>query len=297
MKKHKIDIIHCRSYIPAIIAYIIKKFLNIKYIFDIRGFWFDEKKDAKLILEKLYFFLKIFEKKIYRNADFIITLSRSSINYISKHLKVKREKIEYISCFTNLNNFKKNSKKIKKNIIFGYIGNVGLSYEFFKVIKFLNLFNRVNKNWKLIFANNYLKKSEKQKLFKNFQFKKKIQFLNIDFEKIGKIYNKINYGIYFLRKDFSKIASCPTKLGEMLASSTPVITNSKIGDIELYLTKSGNCGYLLNTLTPEKIKKLNKSLINNKKYYELKKNSRYVACKYFDQTKEINKYKKIYKRI
>ena len=49
VKKHNIQIIHCRSYIPAIIAYFIKKITKIKYIFDIRGLWFNEKLDAKLI--------------------------------------------------------------------------------------------------------------------------------------------------------------------------------------------------------------------------------------------------------
>ena len=40
--KQEIDIIHCRSYIPAIAGYIINKIYGHKYIFDMRGFWIDE---------------------------------------------------------------------------------------------------------------------------------------------------------------------------------------------------------------------------------------------------------------
>ena len=96
VKKHKIKIIHCRSYIPGIIAYYLKKFTGVKYIFDIRGFWFDEKKDANLIGAILYKTLKLIEKKLYINADFVITLSKKSINHINQNFKIKKEKVKNV---------------------------------------------------------------------------------------------------------------------------------------------------------------------------------------------------------
>ena len=235
VKKHKIEIIHCRSYIPGIIAYYIKKFTGVKYIFDIRGFWFDEKKDAKLISFILYKILKLIEKKIYTSADFVITLSKKSINHINQIFNVKKRKIEHVTCFTNLNKFTKNSKNLSKEIIFGYVGNIGLSYDFQKVLLFLKIYNKYNKNWKLIFINNYLNKREKSDLFKTFPHKSKIKIYSSEYKNINYMYKKINYGIYFLKNDFSKTASCPTKLGEMLGSGVPVITNGQIGDIEFFI--------------------------------------------------------------
>ena len=40
-----IKIIHARSYIPALFVFFLKKFMNFKFIFDMRGFWADEKVD------------------------------------------------------------------------------------------------------------------------------------------------------------------------------------------------------------------------------------------------------------
>ena len=56
------------------------------------------------------------------------------------------------------------------------------------------------------------------------------------------------------QNDFSKIASCPTKLGEMLSSGIPVITNGGIGDIELYLDNKRKSGFLINIINKKKLK-------------------------------------------
>ena len=43
---------------------------------------------------------------------------------------------------------------------------------------------------------------------------------------------KMDAGIFFIKPAWSKRASSPTRLGEFLASGKPVLTNSKIGDVE-----------------------------------------------------------------
>ena len=67
-----------------------------------------------------------------------------------------------VPTFTNFTNFI-NTKKTtnKKKITFGYIGNLKMNYEFHKVIKFLNIYNQINKNWSFLIASNYNKKDLK----------------------------------------------------------------------------------------------------------------------------------------
>ena len=63
--RNKINIIHARIYIPALIGFYIKFFFNIKLIFDMRGFWIDERIEWNLWKKNTfnYFFFKYFEKK------------------------------------------------------------------------------------------------------------------------------------------------------------------------------------------------------------------------------------------
>ena len=50
--KNNIKIVHARSYIPALIIFLIKFFIKIEYIFDMRGFWIDERIDWKIWKKK-----------------------------------------------------------------------------------------------------------------------------------------------------------------------------------------------------------------------------------------------------
>ena len=85
------------------------------------------------------------------------------------------------------------------------MGNVGLSYNFKKVLNFLKIFDKINSNWKLLFVNNYISLENKKKLFEKTNFREKIIYLETKFSAIEKIYKKINIGIYFLKKIFQKL--------------------------------------------------------------------------------------------
>ena len=45
---YKVKLVHVRSYVPAIIGLALKKILQKKMIFDMRGFWADERVDVRI---------------------------------------------------------------------------------------------------------------------------------------------------------------------------------------------------------------------------------------------------------
>jgi len=58
-----VKIVHCRSYVSAFLGLMLKKRYGVKFIFDMRGFWVDERRDAGMLQSKfLYSRLKKFEK-------------------------------------------------------------------------------------------------------------------------------------------------------------------------------------------------------------------------------------------
>ena len=294
---NKIDIIHVRSYLPISLIIFPKLFKNFKIIFDIRGFWFDEKYEAKLISKNTFNFLKLFEKFFFKSANIIITLSSVSKNIINKKFNIKENKIYVIPTFTDFNKFRNTNKITKKNfMIFGYIGNLKMNYEFDKVIKFLNIFNKINKNWILKIATNY-SKNDFLLLGRKISFdKKKILLKNIKFEDMYKFYNKIDTCIYFLNNKFSKKASCPTKLGELIATNTPIITNPGIGDINNIYKKLKLRNFLVKNINYFELKKINNDLILIKKN-RIKYNSRLKLKSLFDINRNIEKYLKIIKSL
>src|SRR6056300_228217 len=84
--RFNIKIIHARSYVPSVIALVLKKFMNVKFIFDMRGFWADERVDGGIWKNNsfLYKLAKWFESKFLSNADHIVSLTNSAIDEIKK---------------------------------------------------------------------------------------------------------------------------------------------------------------------------------------------------------------------
>ena len=58
--KKNVKTIHCRGLHPALIGIFLKYFFNSKLIFDMRGWWADEKKDSgawnSIIFKPIYFY-------------------------------------------------------------------------------------------------------------------------------------------------------------------------------------------------------------------------------------------------
>jgi hypothetical protein len=56
---------------------------------------------------------------------------------------------------------------------------------------------------------------------------------------VPKLLAAADYGLFFIRPTFSKQASSPVKLGELLAMELPVVTNAGVGDVDRILEETG----------------------------------------------------------
>ena len=83
-KKHGFDLTHCRSYIAAEMGLKMKQKFGVKMLFDMRGFWADEKVDngqwnqQHILYRAIYRHYKKKEKQFLENADGIVSLTESA---------------------------------------------------------------------------------------------------------------------------------------------------------------------------------------------------------------------------
>src|SRR5690554_1984280 len=79
-KKYNYKIIHCRSYISAFVGMKMKKKFAAKFLFDMRGFYADERVDGNLwnkknlVFKLVYDYFKRKEKVFLENADYTVSL-------------------------------------------------------------------------------------------------------------------------------------------------------------------------------------------------------------------------------
>ena len=67
VSRYHVKIVHARSYVASVVALFLKKVFSIKFVFDMRGFWADERVDAGLWTRsgRLYKAAKWFEEALY----------------------------------------------------------------------------------------------------------------------------------------------------------------------------------------------------------------------------------------
>ena len=128
-------------FITNFIKFIGKKRIKIKYLL-LKDIFPQNALDLNITnkYSPFYFYSKFIEKKLYKNVNFIGCMSKANLDYIIKHNKINRSKLEInpntadISKYPKKNKHKKNSKKIK--LIYG--GNLGVPQDAILISKFIS---------------------------------------------------------------------------------------------------------------------------------------------------------------
>lgn len=226
---------HIRSYIPFFFIIVPLFFFKIKYIFDMRGFWVQEKIDRRGWSEKSFIIksLKFFEKKIINNSYKTLCLTNHSIEIlVNKYPEIYKDK--YISIRTTIDTtkFKFFNKVINMDELkFCYLGTTDGAYDFDKTVKFFSQIKKYLINAKLII----ISKDDKNKIIYNLNkfkiLKDDYAIFNIKYSQISKKLNTIDIGLFFLKENKSIKASFPTKISEYFFCNKPIICNNFNNDI------------------------------------------------------------------
>ena len=314
-KRKNFRIIHCRSYITSLVGEFMKKKHGIKFIFDMRAFFADERVDGGLwnrnnaIYNRVYLYFKKKEQDFLEHADYTISLTEAGKEIIQswKQLKNQPEPVEVIPCCADLKHFSRaniNEHELSKyktelgitenDFVISYLGSIGTWY---LPDEMLNFFKRL-----------LLKKPEAKFLFITPDKPSKIlniaEKLNIPKDKfiIKKASRKeVPYfillsklSLFFIQPLFSKKGSSPTKHGEILGMGIPVICNSGVGDMDR-IVHDTQSGLLVGKFEDAEYDKLISEIDSLLKISPEK--LRAAAEKYYSLEEGIKKYLKVYKEI
>ncbi len=304
----KIELIHCRSYLSSLIGLKFKLKNNIPFLFDMRGFWADERIDGNIwskrhVLQNLFYqYFKKKEIQFLKHSDAIVSLTLAGLNELEKKhpdLNIK-QKTTIIPCCTNTSVFdKETSQSISlPNInandhVIVYSGSIGTWYYTREMIDCILIWRRKIPNIKLLiltkdtFELNHIIESYTP------EQKKIIVIASANYNQMPSYLSLAKSSIFFIKPAYSKIASSPTKMAECWAMNLPIITNQGIGDNDLYFNQHKG-GILLNAFNEAEYNKACD-------YYVLllkeQNDYRHLATEYFDTTIAIKRYITIYKHL
>ena len=102
--------------------------------------------------------------------------------------------------------------------------------------------------------------------------------------------------IFFIKPLFSKQASAPTKLGELLACGVPCLSNSGVGDMASILNNE-QVGLTISSFDRHTLSTALQSLLKLSELPGIRARCAHVASKYFSLEEGVSLYSNVYESL
>lgn len=266
--EYQFDVVHCRSYISALIGLRMKKRFGTKFVFDMRGFWADERVDGGIwnlsnpLYRMVYKYFKRKEIEFLEQADHIVSLTQRAKHEMQSWSTIKRADlpITVIPCCADLELF--NPEAIRHGdreqlrerlgistdeVVLGYVGSIGTWYMLDEMLDYFKYFLVKNPTAKFLFVTGeapevILEKARVKEIDSNH-----LVITSTTHQLVPLHISLFDLSVFFIRPTYSKMASSPTKQGEIMAMGVPLVCNAGVGDTD-EIVQSFEAGVVLTEL-------------------------------------------------
>ncbi|MGN6647142.1 MAG: glycosyltransferase [Cytophaga sp.] len=311
--RDKFQGVHCRSYIPAIMGLISKKIFKTKFIFDMRGFWADERIDGGLwnlqhpVYKMVYSFFKWIEKKCLLNADYVVTLTAESYREMQQwKYMTGTVPFKIIPCCVDTELFslknvlpdilldKRKALQLEGRTVVNYLGSIGTWYMIDEMFEFFKCFKEQYANAVFLFVT-----PEPEQDVLKIAARHGVQVGDIRIVKAQRMevpyYLALSdYALFFIKPTYSKKSSSPTKLAEIMAMGVPVVCNTNVGDVEAQVN-TAKAGVVIKSFERQSYANALQE-INNKDAFQKETALSYVN-QHFSLATGVSLYSEIYSEI
>lgn len=304
---HQFKLVHCRSYLAALIGLHFKRKYKIPFVFDMRGLWADERIDGKIWQKSnplhflAYHYFKKKEKEFFRECDALISLTSRGSSFITSEFPSFniKEKTTVIPCCTDTNHFS-HGRTLTPDLGFSptdhvllYSGSIGTWYNTSEMIDCVSTWKKFIPQLKLLIITK--DHSALQKILKERTEEEQsmIKTVSVNYSEMPAYMQAAKASIFFIKPAHSKIASSPTKMAECWSMGLPIITNKGIGDNDHYILNEKG-GILIEDFTNESYEKACKQYLNFK---NTASDLRKIATEFFDNVDAAQKYVSVYQNV
>ncbi len=309
-KEHAFDIFHARCYLPCILGEWTKNRYGSKLMFDMRGWWADEKKESGMLaspfLQPVYRYLKIREKGFFKNSEIAVSLTHIGKRFIVENNLKKENLVDVIPTCVNFEYFPPYDESVRKKIrtdlnippesvVMLYSGSLGGNYRTDLVLKLFKYLLKQKPESYFIFLSHSSPKIIKNEIIKSGLPQEKFRNVSADYRDVHKYLMAGDFGVVMYDDDFSVIGRSPTKLGEYWSAGLKMLSAKGIGDLDEILKLYPQSGVLVEDINNEKDygKAIEQILLMKTSREEL----RGFAYDYYDLEKGAEKFTANYRKM
>lgn len=272
VSRHHLRLVHCRSYITPLAGWWLKRRFHIPMIFDMRGFYADERVDGGLwnlknpLYGMIYHFFKKKERQWIAGADAVISLTYKGKEIMDAfQLRTASQlPIQVIPCCVDMELFDRIKIQTqgrdqlieqldlrKAQPVLTYLGAIGTWYLLEEMLHFFNIFLKTYPEAVLLFITHEKEDFIRKKVTEENVPQNAIRVFKASRQQVPLLLSLGNASLFFIKPVFSKKASSPTKQGEIMSMGIPVICNTGVGDTE-DIVRTYGCGLLVDVEKPER---------------------------------------------
>jgi glycosyltransferase involved in cell wall biosynthesis len=313
-RDNKLDMVHTRPGVPALVGLWMKKTMGIKFLNDIREFYADSRVEGGMwnkkifIYKTIYNFFKKKEAEAVAKSDGIVCLTYAAEKIIKEWKEYKPTiPLAVIPCSADMELFnpvgideqqkldlKKRLGIQQEDFIISYLGSIGGWYLTDEMMQFCKILSDKIPATKLLFISPHRHDEIKQAAQQHGIAADKIIIEKAGRQQVPLLLSLSNYSIFFIKPCYSKQSSSPTKHGEIMAMGIPLITNSGVGDVETIVNRY-HSGIVINEFNKEEFTNVVLKLATAKNYNA--DEIRHGAAAFYSLDNAIEKYTAIYNSI
>jgi glycosyltransferase involved in cell wall biosynthesis len=262
-----VQLIHCRSYLTSLIALPMKQRHGIPFLFDMRGFWADERVDGRIwnlknpLYRLIYHYFKRKERDFLLHADAVVSLTHAGKEEMLRWFDEKpayggksgwyntdrkaafARKTHVIPCMADLDYFDyhKVSKSRKRWLCavhgidpqreyLGYVGSLGTWYMCEEIVLCYAALRKERPDLRFLLITRDNPAGFRQMVAAQGIPTSCVVHVSADRSQMPGLMSLITVAIYFILPAYSKKASSPTKQAELMGMGVPIICNEGVGD-------------------------------------------------------------------
>jgi len=239
-------IVHARGYVPALIALHLKRAFAARFLFDMRGFWIDEKVEAGHWAAGGWLFRigKWCERRFFAEADAIVSLTAAGVREFPRlgHVRAGVPVVVIPTC-ADLDRFqpagsaaeaeddrRRRQLGIDGAVVVGCVGTLSNWYLRDETLSYLAWLSARLERMKVLIVTREDHDRLRADAVRAGVPADRLVLTRAPFDEMPSLMRLMDAGVFFIRVCFSKRASAATKLAEFLGCGVPVIINDGIGD-------------------------------------------------------------------
>lgn len=298
-REHRLAIVHARSYVPSAMALVIKKVTGVKFVFDMRGFWADERVDGGLWLRGgwMYRGAKWFEKRFLLGADHVVSLTHAAVREMRgfDYLEGRMPPMTVIPTCADLSLFVPRLPR-PVGFVLGYVGSAGTWYLFDAVVACFAELLKLRPEASLLVINRNEHEYIREKLIAGKVGLERVELRAAPHTDVSAHMARMSAGVFFIKPTYSKQASAPTKLGEFLGCGVPCLSNSGVGDMAGVL-EGDHVGVAVNEFDAASLRAGLKRLVALTETRDIQSRCVDAAHRHFALDEGVKRYSEVYREL